>query len=225
MFVSKFKAVVAVAALVVLLGAGAFTCGLGGRDTEPAKATAAAGPDDPTAQPEVKKTDEVEAEKALRQVKEEAEALRRQNERLQLELRKVKDEQAVLLARLEDSLRALKAADADREKLPQEAPVQDESRPKPVRWPMPKGQVDRVYLEIEQARGEKLAAELAAERKRRQDTEEELRRWRAVAVQGVTAEAEAALKEFREAKDKEAKRKALDRLQQALDRLKDNVKE
>jgi hypothetical protein len=38
------------------------------------------------------------------------------------------------------------------------------------------------------------------------------------------AEAEAALKELRQARDKEGKRQALDRLQKALDRLKEDVK-
>jgi RNA polymerase sigma factor (sigma-70 family) len=199
MFVSKFKSVVAVSALVVLLGAGAFTCSLGGRETEPAKAT-----DDPTAQPDVKKTQDAEAEKALR---EEAEALRRQNERLQLELRKAKEEQAVLMARLEERLLALKVADADKERR-----LRDALRA-----------LDTALVQLDALKDQtaKLKAELDVERKRRQELEDELRRLRS---RDPAAEAEEALKEFREVKDKEAKRKALNRLQQALDRLKEDVK-
>jgi RNA polymerase sigma factor (sigma-70 family) len=211
MFISKFKGLVAATALVAVLGVGVFTCGATGRG--PAQVASGAPPQardagGDAAPPEVKDPD-ADAEKALRRAREEAEALRQENERLLRELRKAKDEQAVLLKRLEQSVRDPKVADADAER---ERRLRDALRALDMAL---------VQLDATKARAEELAAELQAERKARREAEDQLARLR---VGDPAAEAEAALKAFREAQDKEAKQKALWRLQQALDKLKEGVK-
>jgi RNA polymerase sigma factor (sigma-70 family) len=198
MFVSKFKGLLAVSALVVLVGAGVLTCGAGGRGPAPVASAAPAHGEDPP--PEVK-APPADAEKALRRAREEAEALRQENERLLQELRKAKDDQAVLLNRLEE-FKARQGAEAERERR-----LRDALRALDMAL---------VQLEAAKARAEELAAELQAERKARREAR--------LRVGDPAAEAEAALKGFQAAKDREAKQRALEALEKALQKLKDGLK-
>ena len=82
----------------------------------------------------------------------------------------------------------------------------------------------KARLDSAQVLAEKLAAELQVERKRRAGVENELARLRDREGQGALSDAEAALKAFQSAKDKEARRKAVEELERTVNRLKESVK-
>jgi RNA polymerase sigma factor (sigma-70 family) len=216
MFVSKFKALVALSALGLLISVGAFTYGVGGQEPTTTKA----------AQPESGSKSNLPAppERPGEDKENEAEALRRENKRLQLELRAVRElaqalrdeaqfqaekakEEATIL-RLENKRLQLELLQV--RKLAEEMAVEAKSfQEEALRQ---RDQAQQSQREAEKLRGRLLAAE------------QELTRLRVRSSQEAQADAEGALKAFQEAKDKEGRRKALESLQKAVDKLKETVK-
>jgi RNA polymerase sigma factor (sigma-70 family) len=221
MFMSKLQSVVAASLLTAVVGVGAWTCGAGGQ--EPAPKPAADARDD-----------------------KETAALREENARLLRELKKAQERLAALEERLAADTLNRRAVEERRQREAVEEreaarraeallKKADEAKTERDRLLEARREFERALLAdqkgaekqklLDEAQAQLLEAQarLKALQDRVVALQDELARARG-RQDDPAAAAEAALKEFRSAKDKEAQRHAADALEKALKKLKEQLK-
>ncbi len=209
MFVSKCKALVALSALSLLIGVGAFTYGVGGQEPTTTKAgqPESGGKSNPAAPPERPDDDKAK----------EAEALRRAYVNLAVELELVRKRAEARAAEAE-SLRE----EAVRQRVQAQQSQGEAEKLRDVAQVLAaRAKEQATILQLE---NERLQRELQEARDQAENRAQELARLRVSNSQEGEADAKEALKAFQEAKDKEGRRKALESLQKAVDKLKETVK-